>query len=60
MSLFEDELDGLTGRVIVVVMSDGSKFRGKLINHDAKILILEDIYELSDRLQWIPHISIWF
>ena len=54
MSLFEDELDGLTGRVIVVVMSDGSKFRGKLINHDAKILILEDIYELSDRLQWIP------
>lgn len=54
MSLLEDELDGLTGRVIIVVMSDGSKFRGKLVNHDAKILVLEDIYELSERLQWIP------
>ena len=53
MSLLEDELSSLTNRNIIVIMSDGRKFRGTLVNHDSKILILEDVYELSDRLQWV-------
>ena len=53
MSLLEDELSTLTGKKIIVIMSDGHKFRGNLVNHDSKILIMEDVYELSEGLQWV-------
>ena len=52
MSLIEDLLAELIGGEIAVVMTDGRKFRGKLVNHDSKVLILEDVLELSDKLQW--------
>ena len=52
MSLIEDELEGLVDRSIVVIMSDGKKFRGKLIRFDSKTLVIEDVLELSDRYQW--------
>jgi len=53
MSLLEDELERLIEKKIVVVMSDGRKFLGKLIKYDSKIIVLEDILELSDRFQWV-------
>ncbi len=53
MSLIEDELERLVERNIVVVMSDGNKFRGKLNRFDSKTLVLEDVVELSDRFQWV-------
>ncbi len=34
-------------------MSDGKKFRGRLMRFDNEALVLEEVYELSDRLQWV-------
>jgi small nuclear ribonucleoprotein (snRNP)-like protein len=56
MSLLDDQLAGLIGSQVAVIMTDGRKFRGKLINHDSKVLILEDVLELSDKLQWVKPI----
>ena len=56
MSLLDDELGNLIGGQISVIMTDGRKFRGKLVNHDSKVLILEDVLELSDKMQWIKPI----
>ncbi len=53
MSLLEDELGILTGKQMIVIMSDGRKFRGNLVNHDSKVLILDNVYELSEGLQWV-------
>ncbi|WP_455392743.1 hypothetical protein [[Eubacterium] cellulosolvens] len=53
MSLLEDELSTLIGKQIIVIMSDGRKFRGNLVNHDAKILVMDDVYELSEGLKWV-------
>ena len=53
MSLIEDELSSLIGRNIVVIMNDKKKFRGTLVNHDSKLLIMEDVLELSDKFQWV-------
>ena len=53
MSLIEDELSSLIGQIIVVIMNDGKKFRGTLVNHDSKILIMEEVLELSDKFQWV-------
>lgn len=53
MSLLDDELSTLIGKQIIVIMSDGRKFRGNLVNHDSKILIMDDVYELSEALQWV-------
>ena len=56
MSLIEDELSSLIGRNIVVIMNDEKKFRGTLVNHDSKVLIMEDVLELSDKFQWVKPI----
>lgn len=56
MSLIEDELGRYVDQNIVVVMSDGKKFRGKLIKYDLKIIVLEEVFELSERLQWVKPI----
>ena len=53
MSLLEDQLSTLIGKKIIVTMSDGCKFRGILVNHDSKIIIMDDVYELSEGLQWV-------
>ncbi len=53
MSLIEDELNRLANKIIAVIMTDGKKFRGKLTRFDQKVIVLEDIYELSERQQWV-------
>jgi small nuclear ribonucleoprotein (snRNP)-like protein len=56
MSLLDDELAKWIGKRIIVIMSDGRKFRGNLVNHDSKILIIDDVLELSEKLQWVKPI----
>jgi small nuclear ribonucleoprotein (snRNP)-like protein len=56
MTLFDDELGKWIGKNIIVIMSDGKKFRGTLLNHDSKMLILEGVLELSEKLQWVKPI----
>lgn len=56
MSLIEDELERLAERDVAVIMTDGKKFRGKLIRFDSKTMVLEDVLELSDRQHWVKPI----
>jgi small nuclear ribonucleoprotein (snRNP)-like protein len=56
MTLIEEELERLLNWKIIIVMTDGRKFRGRLIKFDSHALVIEEIYELSERLQWIKPI----
>ena len=53
MSLIKEELERLINWKIIVIMTDGKKFRGRLKKFDEQALVLQEVYELSDRLQWI-------
>jgi small nuclear ribonucleoprotein (snRNP)-like protein len=53
MTLISEELERLLNWKIIVVMTDGRKFRGRLKKFDEKALVISEIFELSERLQWV-------
>ena len=57
MGILSQELEKYKGRRIAVVMVDGARLKGKVVNYDDRTIILEDVVELLDN-KWVrPLIS---
>ncbi|MEF8874970.1 MAG: hypothetical protein V5A88_09940 [Candidatus Thermoplasmatota archaeon] len=60
--LLEEELKGLKGKRILIVMDDELGFLGKLIDFDSETLILNDVYQSSAKeINWeeIQMTDVW-
>jgi small nuclear ribonucleoprotein (snRNP)-like protein len=57
MGILSEELQAYMGKRIAVVLVDGARLRGKVVNYDERTIILTDVTELLDH-KWVrPLIS---
>jgi hypothetical protein len=58
MTLEDDELGNMLGKLTVVAMIDGGKFSGKLLSVGDNVIVLTDVLEMAEHGKWIkPTIS---